>query len=560
MNMKKVIALGMTAAMTVGLMAGCGGSSSSDSASTASSAAAETSQASSGAAETTDTAASGDGVLNFGCQMYGDGHIDPLEQTNSAWNAMRYGITECLFKFEDDMSVVPWLAESYEQNDDMTQFVIKLKDGIKFSDGCDMTATKVKACFDRMKTDDDLYGDGSVVGSADASKFLADDAEIVADDEANTITINLTTPCINQIGNLAYPVCAIYDIDDITDWTYGVIGTGPYAVVSHVDLASYEMKANENYYEDVPFQTVNIIFMNDADQKANALKAGQVDLVENITNVPALQELQADDNYVVDIASGVRCGFSWMNMNEGKLLSDPIIREAILMAMDYDTICNSATIGGLYTAGYSVLPSTLSYGYENLTNKWAYNVDEANKILDDAGYVDTDGDGVREKDGTPINLTYVSYENRMLNDFSDIHTQLLKEIGIGVTADYGSSEDQWSKLVAGEYDFNNNNWTTVGNGDPTEYMANWYSKADANYCGYSNADYDAAYEALLQETDTAKRAELIQEMQQYLIDDAAVLVDGYYNSSYIYNKSKIGYAHIHTADYYWLNTEITPAE
>ena len=499
-------------------------------------------------------------VLNFGCQMYGDGHVDPLEQTNAAWNCMRYGISECLFKFNDSMEVEPWLAESYEASEDMTTFTITLKSGVKFSDGCDMTASKVKASLDRMKTDDDLYGDGTVSGSSRPDIFLADDAVITADDAANTITIELSTPCINQIGNLAYPVCAIVDVDDTADWTYGTIGTGPYAIVSHVDLTSYEMAANEYYYETVPYDKVNIYFMSDADQKANALKAGQVDLVENITNVPALQDLQADDNYVVDIASGVRCGFSWMNQRDGRLLSDPIIREAVLMAMDYDLICNSATIGGLYTAGYSVLPSTLAYGYENLTNTWAYDVEGANKLLDDAGYVDTDGDGIREKDGTPINLVYVSYENRMLNDFSDIHTLLLAQIGIGVTADYGSSEDQWSKLVSGEYDFNNNNWTTVGNGDPTEYMGNWYSKYESDYCGYANEEYDAAYEALLTETDSAKRVELIQKMQQLLIDDAAVLVDGYYNSSYIYNKNKVAYAHIHTADYYWLNTEITPVE
>jgi peptide/nickel transport system substrate-binding protein len=128
-----------------------------------------------------------------------------------------------------------------------------------------------------------------------------------------------------------------------------------------------------------------------------------------------------------------------------------------------------------------------------------------------------------------------------------------------VTADYGSSDDQWSKLVAGEYDLNNNNWTTVGTGDPAEYLANWYSKAEANYCGYASEEYDALYEQFLAEFDTAKRAELVQQMQQVLINDAVAIIDGYYNSSMIYSK-KVGYAHIHTADYYWLSTEIVPAE
>ena len=87
-------------------------------------------------------------------------------------------------------------------------------------------------------------------------------------------------------------------------------------------------------------------------------------------------------------------------------------------------------------------------------------------------------------------------------------------------------------------------------------MANWTT--EGTYCGYSNPEYDALYEQLKGEMDAEKRAELIYQMQQIVIDDALVIVDGYYNSSMIYSKS-VGYAHIHTADYYWLTTEIVPA-
>ena len=98
----------------------------------------------------------------------------------------------------------------------------------------------------------------------------------------------------------------------------------------------------------------------------------------------------------------------------------------------------------------------------------------------------------------------------------------------------------------------------MGNGDPTEYMANWYGKSGSNFCGYQNDAYDALYEQFLATADTAARADLLQQMQQILIDDAAVIVDGYYNSSMTYSKN-VGYAHIHTADYYWITTEIVPA-
>ena len=295
--------------------------------------------------------------------------------------------------------------------------------------------------------------------------------------------------------------------------------------------------------------------MGDNSAKTMALQSGQVDLVENITNVADIQNFQDSKDFTVDIASGVRCGFTWMNFDG--ILENKTLRQAILMAIDTEGICNSKTIGGLYTPGFSVLPSALSYGYENLKNPYEYDPDKANQLLDEEGIVDTDGDGIRELDGENIQLRYISYENRLLNDLADANTQYLAEIGIGVVPEYGSSDDQWSKLAALDYDLNNNNWMTVGTGDPLAFLANWAT--ESTYCAYSNPEYDKLFEQLKGEMDPAKREQLIFDMQQILIDDAAVLVEGYYNSSMIYSK-EVASAKIHTADYYWLSTEIVPAK
>lgn len=532
-NMKRMLGLGMALMMTVGALAGCGGGNESSS-----------------NGDDKSSSAGGEKVLTFGCQNYGDGNVNPTKEINAAWNCMRYGVGEALFKFNDSMEAEPWLADSYEVSDDHKTWTIKLKDGIKFSDGCEMTATKVKESLDRLKTE-------GPNGSSTPEKYLEYEAEITADDEANTITIQTVTAYPDLLGNLAYPVMAIVDVECTTDWDNGVIGTGPYAIEKYNDLVGYDLVANKNYREDVPYDKVQLLYMSDASAKAMALKNGQVDLVENITNVSDIQELQENPDYTVDIASGVRCGFSWMNFDG--VLGNDALRQAVLMGIDYDGICASNLIGGLYTSGYSVLPSTLTYGYEKLENPFAYNVDQAKKVLDDAGIVDTNGDGIRELDGQNIVLKYVYYDNRLLKEFAQAHHQYLTEIGIEVDEREGSSKDQWDSLTAGDYDFNANNWTTVGNGDPTEYMANWYSKSSANYCGYKNDEYDKLYEQLLTEMDEAKRTEIVTQLQQILINDAAVLVDGYYNSSMIYSKN-VGYAHIHTADYYWLSTEIVPAE
>ena len=134
-----------------------------------------------------------------------------------------------------------------------------------------------------------------------------------------------------------------------------------------------------------------------------------------------IQELQNDENFTVDIASGVRCGFSRINFNG--VLGNDALRQAVIMGIDDEGICASNLIGGLYTPGYSVLPSNLSYGYDTLENPFAYDAEAAKQLLDDAGIVDTDGDGIRELDGENIILDYVYYDNRLLKEFAQAHHQ-----------------------------------------------------------------------------------------------------------------------------------------
>ena len=152
-------------------------------------------------------------VLTFGVQMYSDGLINPASQINCAWNCMRFGISEALFKFNDNMEVEPWLAESSEANEDSTVWTIKIRDGVKFSNGTDMTASKVKESLDSLRQQ-------GPNGSSTPENYLAFEAEVVADDAANTITITLPQADYNLPGNLAYPVMAILDVAEIPDCDY----------------------------------------------------------------------------------------------------------------------------------------------------------------------------------------------------------------------------------------------------------------------------------------------------------------------------------------------------
>ncbi|MCD8019344.1 MAG: ABC transporter substrate-binding protein [Clostridiales bacterium] len=535
-KLKKLATIALTAVMAASLLTGCGGSSSSGS------------DDSTGSGSSSSSSSESSSTLKFGCLNYSES-LDPANMINAAWANSRYGIGECLFKFNDDMTVEETLCDSYEVSDDHITWTLHIREGVKFSNGNDVTPSAVQACWEVLYANEE--------GSSTPTKYM-DYESMEADDEAMTLTITLKEAQADLTMNLAYPVFVVLDVSvDDLDLDDNPIGTGPYAITSYSPNESVSLAANEYYWNgEVPYDNVEITFIDDSSTKAMALQSGDVNLVENVTTASDLEALESDDNYTVSIAQGVRCGFAYINQDG--ILADDTLRHAIMKALDDETMCE-ITVGGMYTEGYSVLPSGLDYGYDELTDVDAYDTDAAIALLDDAGYVDTDGDGIREINGENISLNYITYDSRCLTDFAAAIQTTLSDIGIGVTVNTLDADSEWNQMVAGEYDLCSSNWTTVGNGDPTEYLANWYSKSDANYCNYANDEFDAAYEVLLTGFDEDERTEAIKTMQQILIDDAAVVVHGYYNSSMIADSTVTG-ANIHTADYYWLTTEIAPAE
>lgn len=550
--MKKTISMMLCLILAVSLLVGCGSTGNSTPAAEAPAAAAnregEVNQQAYEAEHSTAT----DKVLTFGIQEYSIG-IDPAQEVNTAWNCSRYGVGECLFRFDNSMNVVNWLCDEYTVNDEHTEWVFHIRDGVKFSDGCDLTASAVKTSFER------LFRDGEK-GSSKPKTFLAAESVLTADDAAGTLTVVTPAPVVDLTKNLCYPVMIILDTEHTTDYVSAAIGTGPYVATNFREHVGFTMVRNENYWKsEVPYASIELLYMGDASAKAMALQAGQIDLAENITNIADLNTLRNDPEYTVTIASGVRTGITHFNVSEGHLLNNETLRHAVIKALDRDTMC-SVTVGGLYTSGFSVLPSNLDFGYSNLTNPDPYDPDEAMRIMDEAGIVDTDGDGIREMpDGTKVMLKYVTYPNRCLDTFAEAIQQQLTEVGIGVDLIISDGAGQWDSYQSGDFDMNSSNWTTVGTGDPTEYMNAWWADCEADYCGYSNAEYNELFAKLQGTFDDAARKEIIERLQQILIDDAAAFPLGYYNSSMISRNSAVGGAAINTADYYWVTTDIYPA-
>ncbi len=553
---KKMFALGLTAVVAVGSLAGCGNSS-------------DTADAGSGSASTTEADVSGGSHLNFGCYVYSTSY-DPADYQNAAWDSIRHGITECLFKFRDDLTVDYNLCDSYEVSDDHKTWTFHIRDGVQFSNG---NACNAQAVADSLNR---LYTVCATDAKSSTPETYLEMESITADADANTVTLVTAAPYADATSILCFPFYSIIDVaGDTTDAEHDytadpttLIGTGPYAVASMDETTKCsELVKNEHYWNgEVPYDSISVLFIEDDSTKASSLKTGDIDLTENITTASDLEELSGDDAYYVSKTPGMRSGFAYVNFN-GILGQNDALRQAVFLAVDGQTLCD-VTVGGMYTYGCAVLPSTLSYDYDSLVNPYSYDVDAANKLLDDAGITDSDGDGFREFNGEKITLQYITYVNRCLSDFAEAIQISLSEIGIDVNITNTDSDTEWNMMQAGEYDLCDSNWTTVGTGEPSAFLKNWYggdngsefyvNSGGTNYCWYENDEYDALYDQYMASTDVEERADLVIQMEQILIDDCAVLVHGYYNSTFISNAAKVSGADIHTVDYYWLSTEIAP--
>jgi peptide/nickel transport system substrate-binding protein len=489
--------------------------------------------------------------LNYGAAIYGTS----FEPSNSydSWELMRYGIGECLVKFDEEMNAVPWLAKSWKMKDDQLTWEFTLQDGIKFSDGSDMTASAVKASIER------LFNKVAKGATAEVNTYFTYES-IIADDESNTITIVTTAPTPDLPGSLAYPWCAIISAEAEkagAEVASLPICTGPYAVESFDAATGTELVKNEYYWDgEVGYDSVSMKVIQDSTTRSMALQSGDIDVASYITYADMPTFLNDTDKYEVHEIASARTAY--MYINQAGALGNDSMRQAIMLATDNETMCD-VTVGGSYIYGAGIIPSTLDYGTNELKNPYEYNVNAAAKLLDEAGIIDSDGDGYRELDGKNIDINLQAYENRSMDVFAEAVQLQLKEIGIKVSVTLSDSATVVQRQREGKYDMACYNTLTTNTGDPANFLGYWYSKSEANCSGYSNPEYDAIFEELSVEFKEKARKEDIKKLQQILVDDAAVYVCGYYMSNTC-NRSNVAGVQQVLADFYWITKDLKPAE
>ena len=316
---------------------------------------------------------------------------------------------------------------------------------------------------------------------------------------------------------------------------------------------------NEYYWDgEVPLDKVTLKCIDDQTTRSMALQTDEVQIAYNL-KTENLADFEDSGEYNIQQLESLRSTYAFMNQNG--VLGDKALRQAVIRGLDKETYCDTLLEGGA-TAGKAPVPPTLDFGFDELKDENAYDPDGAKALLEEAGYKDTDGDGfVETPSGEKLELNFVIYTSREeLNVYAQAAQASLKDMGINVKLNTVSYETLLDMRDSGEFDMLIWNVLVANTGDPEKYLReNWYSTSSSNQMGYSNPQVDELLDQLVTEFNEDTRKNLIMQIQQLIMDDAATVFFGY-ETTYLFSSKSVTGVKMYPMDYYWLTKDISLAE
>lgn len=520
---KKIMAIGMACTMLASIFAGCGNTGASGE--------------KNGRKE--EGASQNEKVFHYGTTAYGvemgNTGLNPHEDY-SGWSCVRYGVGETLFKFSEHMELEPWLAEGYEQIDEYT-VKITLKDNITFSSGRALDGQAVKECLeDLISVHDRAPGDLKI-------------KEITADGQTVTITSEEKVPAL--LNYLSDPYGAIIDMEYGVTEDRNVAGTGPF-IATHITDTEIDLEKNPDYWGgEVKMDKVQVKEIVDGDTLTMAMQSGEIDAAQGLPYA-SLVLFQDNSDYRISSAETSRAFFAQLNY-ETPALKEENVRKAVAMGIDRQGFTKNL-LSGNGTAAVGAFPSNFTFG-DNAVTAPEYNPGEAEKLLKDAGWEDTNGDGYVDRDGEELTLRWLTYPGRQeLPLLAESVQATLKEIGIKV--EVNNTENTQDFLEKGEWDVYASAFVTAPTGDPEYFFTTHCLKESAKNRGkYYNEELEKLAEQLHEEFDSDKRAELAVQMQQIILDDCGFIFASHLKMSFVMKANVTGFE-AHPSDYYEITANL----
>lgn len=547
---KEIVSVMMAACLFASLATGCGTANESETSSKSGSEAASVTSASeeavgavSKSGETTTDGERADLVLGATTGFFGAESLD-VAYNWDGWIMSIYGISENLYRLDENIEPQPWIAESVETPDENT-WVFTIRDGVTFSNGKTVDAKAVKACFERTYEKNER----------------ADSTLKIKSMEADGMKFTIVTPEPNPtlLNDLCDPLLGIYDATEEPDEELGVSCTGPYVATSFTAMTDVKMRANENYWGGAPkADTVELKIIDDQDALDMALANGEIDLIAQETANGA-SKFTDTSKYTTDTVTTTRANFLSFNLKtEG--LDDLAVRQAINYCIDREGYAD-VVYQGFATPCYGIYPDNLAFGGTdglNLTVD-SYDADKAKEILADAGYQDTDGDGILDKDGVNLSFKVLTYSyNDNCIQLADMLQAELSQIGIELSIETQDVLDD--PLASGDFDLAILNYAMVPIGTPSYFINMLFTTgASNNYGGYSNEKVDALAAEIGTTSDNDKVVSLTRELEQQVLDDMPFAFVADQQLIFVYS-NKVKGVQINPTEYYLVTNTLSVEE
>lgn len=375
-------------------------------------------------------------------------------------SASGYGITYYLTSFYDTLvdyshngKMVGSLAEEWSMNEDGTVYTFKLRQGVKFSDGTDLTSEDVVKSLLAVPVNLGQYNGGY-------GKLSTIIADVTATDEY-TVELHLSQPYYSTLRDLCLPnPFAIVSSEQLNDdltvkegFITSTYGTGPYAYQGDGDGKTYSFVRNPHYWRAAPdVDSFSIKVIPDNDAKVLALQNGELDFISGITKISAesYAQMSSRNGFGAEVdAKATQTYYMGYNLHN-PIFADQKVREAIAMAIDKEGVVNQV-FGGLYEKADTFFSTSLPYC--NVEQKvYAFDLDNAAALLDSAGYVDRDGDGVREMNGMKMSADFAYQTDTVANDDMVVYIcSQLKKIGIELMPKSAPMMDWYAMITGGQY-------------------------------------------------------------------------------------------------------------
>ncbi|MCY4558889.1 MAG: ABC transporter substrate-binding protein [Chloroflexi bacterium] len=398
----------------------------------------------------------------------------PLDPVESGWVTSQSGMSENLFRLSaSDLSPEPWLATGAVQVDPLT-WEIGLRTGVTFHNGAVMDAEAVKASLERV-----------IRLSPASADSLNIDTVSVKDEQ--TIILTTLEPRPTLPGLLTAPATAVTDAaaaDAAGEGNFLDAGalTGPYMPTSYVIEERLESVAYDDYWGGTPpLAGINHIAIPDTNSRELALQAGDIDFAINLSPegvgvIDAQLDLRSQTAGI-----GTSVVMWWVNFERGTL-ADPLVRRAVALAIDRESIAGLVAPAGTGSYADTLLPEALAT-CPGVTGP-SFDPARSRELLAQAGYADTDGDGFVDKAGEPLEIVIGGYPQRFqLPIMAEAAQAMLADVGI--RADVQITE--WSTVKEPTWDlfgwYNN----VVDAGDPVLNVSKFVGlEADAESSAANN--------------------------------------------------------------------------